>query len=63
MTKQKVKFNLEWAFLLGNTTNALGAGFGAFKTPHNINKGRGVCITPVEDIIRKLPRWKKDLWS
>ena len=60
-TTKKVKFNLEWAFLLGNTTNALGAGFGAFSTPHNIKKGRGVCITPVED--RKLPQWKKLLWS
>ena len=55
---KKVKFNLGWAFLLGNTTNALGAG--AFTTPHNFKKGKGVCIKPVEE--RKLPQWKQDLW-
>ena len=43
---KKVKFNLGWAFLLGNTTNALGAG--AFTTPHNFKRGKGVCIKPVE---------------
>ena len=56
--KKKDKFNLKWAFLLGNTCNALGAG--PFTTPHNFKKGRGVCLTDVED--RALPEFKKELW-
>jgi len=57
---RKLRFNLEWAFLLGHTTGALGSG--GFHTPHNISskKGKGVCVTPVED--RKLPKWKQRLW-
>ena len=63
---KKQKFNLKFAFLLGCTTNALGAsknkdGTSNFGTPHNIpgRKGKGVCLTPVEE--RKLPKWKKNL--
>jgi hypothetical protein len=57
---KKLRFNLEWAFLLGEgTTSALGAK--SFETPHNFKPGRGVCVTKVES--RKLPQWKKELWD
>ena len=63
----KKKINLKSAFLLGATTNALGAsknkeGIRSFGTPHNIpsKKGKGVCLTPVLE--RVLPKWKKTLW-
>ena len=66
-TKKK-KFNLKSAFLLGATTNALGAsknkdGSSNFGTPHNIpeKKGKCVCLKPVLE--RVLPKWKKDLWT
>ena len=57
---KKVRFNLEWAFLLGEgTTSALGAK--SFETPHNFKPGRGVCLTKVES--RNLPSWKLQLWD
>ena len=56
---KKVRFNLEWSMLLGHTTNALGAK--SFETPHNFKQGRGVYIKSVEE--RKIPKWKKELWS
>jgi hypothetical protein len=57
---KKVKFNLEWAFLLGEgTTSALGAK--SFETPHNFKPGKGVCLTKVET--RALPSWKLKLWD
>lgn len=66
-TKKKT-FNLKNSFLLGRTTNALGAGKTnngdfSFATAHNMpcKKGKGVCLTPVAE--RKLPKWKKDLWE
>ena len=64
---KKAKFSLKFAFLLGCTTNALGAsinkdGTSNFGTPHNMpeRKGKGVCLKPVEE--RKIPKWKKELW-
>ena len=57
--QKKEKFNLEWAFLLGHTCNALGAT--SFETPHNFKKGKGVAVKPVEE--RNLPKWKKQLWA
>jgi len=66
-TKKKT-FNLKNSFLLGRTTNALGAGRTksgeySFATPHNMpsKKGKGVCLKPVSE--RKLPKWKKELWE
>jgi hypothetical protein len=66
---KKTKFNLQSAFLLGATTNALGAsknkeGVSSFGTPHNIpsKKGKGVCLTPVLARV-SLPKWKKNLWT
>ena len=56
---KKLKFNLEWAFLMGYNCSALGAK--SFETPHNFKKGKGVCVTPVEE--RKLPKWKQELWA
>ena len=57
---KKVKFNLEWAFLLGEgTCSALGAK--SFETPHNFKAGKGVCLTKVTT--RKLPKWKLKLWE
>ena len=57
---KKVRFNLEWAFLLGEgTTSALGAK--SFETPHNFKPGKGVCLTKVET--RTLPKWKLKLWD
>ena len=56
---KKVKFNLQWAFLLGHNCSALGAK--SFETPHTFKKGKGVCITRVED--RNLPKWKLELWD
>ena len=56
---KKVRFNLEWSFLLGQNISALGAK--SFETPHNFKKGKGVCLTPVES--RKLPKWKLELWD
>ena len=59
---KKVRFNLEWSMLLGHTTNALGAkSFLRHHSPHNFKQGRGVYIKPVEE--RKIPKWKKELWS
>ena len=57
---KKVRFNLQWSFLLGEgTTSALGAK--SFETPHNFKQGRGVCLTKVAS--RKLPKWKLELWD
>ena len=56
---QKKRFNLEWAFLIGNNVNALGAS--SFETPHNFKAGKGVNTTPVEQ--QRLPKWKKELWT
>ena len=55
----KVRFNLEWSFLLGHTCNALGAK--SFETPHNFKPGRGVSVKPVEE--RRISKWKKELWK
>ena len=56
---KKVKFNLEWAFLMGHNISALGAK--SFETPHNFKKGKGVCVKPVEE--RNIAKWKKELWT
>ena len=56
---KKLKFNLEWAFLMGYNCSALGAQ--SFETPHNFKKGKGVYIKPIEE--RKLPKWKQELWA
>jgi len=58
---KKIRFNLNWSFMLGNTTGALGGG--GMQTPHNMphKKGKGVCVSKVED--RKLPKWKQALWA
>ena len=57
--QKKERFNLEWAFLLGHNISALGAK--SFETPHNFKKGKGVCVTPVEE--RNIAKWKKELWA
>ena len=56
---KKLKFNLEWAFLMGHNCSALGAK--SFETPHNFKKGKGVCVTQVEE--RNIAKWKKELWA
>lgn len=56
---KKLKFNLEWAFLMGYNCSALGAK--SFETPHNFKKGKGVYLKPVED--RNYPKWKLELWA
>ena len=66
---KKTVHNLKWSFLVGCTTNALGAslnkdGVSSFATPHNIpdKKGKGVCLIPVEDR-KSLPTWKKAVYA
>lgn len=62
-------FNLKYSFMLGRTTNALGAGNKksevselAFASQHTMKgkEGKGVFMKPVME--RKLPGWKKKLW-
>ncbi|KAL7579531.1 hypothetical protein ACA910_007906 [Epithemia clementina (nom. ined.)] len=53
-------FNYEWSFVIGQTTNALGAK--NFEMQHNFKPCRGVCTVSVAQR-RGLQKWKKSLWS
>ena len=57
--KQSDVFNTKFSFLLGATTNALGAV--AFTTPISGKPGRGMCVTPLYD--QQKPKWQKALYA
>ena len=57
--EQSDVFNTKFSFLLGATTNALGAV--AFTTPIAGKPGRGMCVTPLYD--QQKPKWQKALYA